>query len=103
MKVDKLYLDASLQLKDVVKQTSIPQKTISAVLNQHLNSSFNEYVNNFRIEEFKKKLLSDNLENFTITAIAFECGFNSQATFQRVFKANTNQSPSQFRKTHLNT
>ena len=103
MKVDKLYLDTSLQLKDVVKQTSIPQKTISAVLNQHLNSSFNEYVNNFRIEEFKKRLLSDNLENFTITAIAFECGFNSQATFQRVFKANTNQSPSQFRKTNLNT
>ena len=103
MKDDKLYLDASLQLKDVVKQTSIPQKTISAVLNQHLNSSFNEYVNNFRIEEFKKRLLSDNLKNFTITAIAFECGFNSQATFQRVFKANTNQSPSQFRKTHLNT
>jgi AraC-like DNA-binding protein len=103
MKEDKLYLDPSLQLKDIVKQSKIPQKTISAVLNQYLSSSFNEYVNTYRIEEFKKRLLSDHQEKFTITGIAFECGFNSQATFQRAFKANTNQSPSQFRKMHLKT
>ncbi|WP_036841316.1 AraC family transcriptional regulator [Polaribacter sp. Hel_I_88] len=103
MKDDKLYLNGSLQLKDIVKQTNIPQKTISAVLNQHFNSSFNEFVNTYRIEEFKKRLLSDNKEKFTITGIAFECGFNSQATFQRVFKANTKLSPSQFRKMHLKT
>jgi AraC-like DNA-binding protein len=103
MKDDKLYLDPSLQLKDIVKQSNLSQKTISAVLNQHLNSSFNEYVNTFRVEEFKRRLLSGNQEKFTITGIAFECGFNSQATFQRVFKANTNQSPSQFRKMNLKT
>ncbi|AXT21031.1 helix-turn-helix domain-containing protein [Flavobacteriaceae bacterium AU392] len=101
MKKEHLYLNPLLKLSDVVKQTGIPQKTISAILNQYLNKSFNDYVNTYRIEEFKKQLLADNSENFTITGIAFECGFNSQATFQRVFKANTNQSPSQFRKTHL--
>jgi len=100
MKKEQLYLNPLLKLDDVVKQTGIPQKTISAILNQHLNKSFNDYVNSFRIEAFKKRLLTDNSENLTITGMAFECGFNSQATFQRVFKANTNQSPSEFKKAH---
>lgn len=100
MKEEKLYLNPSLKLSDVIKQTNIPQKIISTVLNQHLHKSFNEYVNTYRIEELKSRLLAANAENFTITGIAFECGFNSQATFQRVFKAITNQSPSEFRKAH---
>lgn len=100
MKEEKLFLNPSLKLSDVIKQTNIPQKTISTVLNQHLHKSFNEYVNAYRVEEFKSRLLQENVENFTITGIALECGFNSQATFQRVFKAITNQSPSEFRKAH---
>jgi len=89
MKEEKLYLNPALKLSDVIQQTNIPQKTISTVLNQHVNKSFNEYVNMYRVEALKSRLLQDNIENFTITGIAFECGFNSQATFQRVFKAAT--------------
>jgi len=47
MQKDSLYLNSSLKLNDVVTHTQIPQKTISAVLNQHLNKSFNEYINEY--------------------------------------------------------
>jgi len=57
MQKDSLYLNPSLKLNDVVTHTQIPQKTISAVLNQHLNKSFNEYINEYRIEEVKSKLV----------------------------------------------
>lgn len=100
MKEEKLFLNPSLKLSDVVQQLNIPQKTISYVLNQHLHQSFNEYVNMYRVEAFKSRLLEEEDGNLTITGIAFECGFNSQATFQRVFKAITKQSPSEFRKAH---
>lgn len=100
MKEDLLFLNPKLKLDDLVKQVQIPQKTISSVLNQHLGKSFNEFVNTYRIEEFKSRLLNDNSENLTITGIAFECGFNSQATFQRTFKAFTNVSPKEFQQQH---
>jgi len=100
MQEEKLFLNPSLKLSDVIQQIDIPQKIISSVLNQHIHKSFNEYVNTYRVEAFKSRLLADNDENLTITGIAFECGFNSQATFQRVFKSITNQSPSEFRKAH---
>lgn len=100
MTKDHLFLNPSLKLNDVVTHLNIPQKVISAVLNQYLGKSFNEYVNGYRIEEFKTRLLSENSQNLTITGIAFECGFNSQATFQRTFKAFTNLSPKEFQQKH---
>ncbi|MFN7793835.1 MAG: helix-turn-helix domain-containing protein, partial [Cyclobacteriaceae bacterium] len=92
---DRLFLNPELTLSHVVKATGIPQKTISAVLNQHAGKSFNEFVNQYRIEELKKRLLKSQ-SHLTITGIAFECGFNSQATFQRTFKQFTGVSPTEF-------
>ncbi len=103
MQKDKLYLNASLKLNDVVAHTKIPQKTISSVLNQHLNKSFNEFVNEYRIHEVKSKLVSPDFAHLTITGIALESGFNSQATFQRTFKTFMKQSPKVFRLNFMNT
>jgi AraC-like DNA-binding protein len=72
------------------------------VLNQHLQKSFNEYINEHRIAEFKMKFLGLDFDHFTITGLALACGFNSQATFQRAFKESTGLSPSEFRKSKDN-
>ena len=97
MEKDKLYLDPSLNLQVLSKHIVIPSKTISAVLNQHVHKSFNEFVNEYRINDFKGKLQDESNEHLTIAGIAFECGFNSLATFQRAFKQATGVSPSEFR------
>jgi AraC-like DNA-binding protein len=60
--------------------------------------NFNDYVNQFRVGEVKKKLLQAEWAHLTITGIAFESGFNSKASFQRIFKEQTGMSPSEFRK-----
>ena len=96
MQHDRIYLNPELTLNEVVKTTGIPQKTISAVLNQRAGQSFNEFVNEYRVEEVKRRLSGSYPEHLTITGIAFECGFNSQATFQRTFKQFTGVSPTEF-------
>jgi AraC-like DNA-binding protein len=100
---DKLFLNPNLNLNILSEYTSIPQKTISFVLNQTLNKSFSEFVNEYRIEAFKEKILQPETDNLTIAGIALECGFSSQATFQRIFKQSTGVSPSEFRKSALQT
>jgi AraC-like DNA-binding protein len=101
MKEDKLYLRPALNLSMLTEHTGISQKNISAVLNQHLDKSFNEFVNEFRVNAFKEKMQRPEMDNLTMAGIAQECGFNSQATFQRTFKQVTGCSPSEFRKTLL--
>jgi AraC-like DNA-binding protein len=98
MEQEACYLDPALNLTLLSQHMGIAPKTISAVLNQHLHTSLNEYINEYRIREFKKRLLEADLQMLTITGIAFDCGFNSQATFQRAFKQVTGMSPSEYRK-----
>jgi AraC-like DNA-binding protein len=100
---EKLFLNSNLNLNLLSDQTSIPQKTISFVLNQSLNKSFSEFVNEYRIAAFKEKIIQPETDNLTIAGIALECGFSSQATFQRIFKQSTGISPSEFRKSALQT
>ena len=98
METDELYLNPNLNLNMLAQHTGIVQKIISAVLNQHLHKSFNEFVNEYRVEAFKERVLRPDFDQLTIAGIAMECGFNSQATFQRTFKQITGSSPSAFRK-----
>jgi len=96
MEDEKLWLDPALNLSLLSNHTGIPAKTISAVLNQHLNKSFNEFINAYRIDAIKTRLLSPADKNLTIAGLAYECGFNSQPTFQRAFKSIQGESPSEF-------
>jgi AraC-like DNA-binding protein len=97
MERDELYLNPELNLSLLARHTTIPQKTISAVLNQYQHKSFNEFVNEYRVNAFKQKVCGDDVKHLTIAGIAAECGFNSQATFQRTFKQLTGLSPSEFK------
>jgi AraC-like DNA-binding protein len=96
MATDQLYLDPELTVEKVGRHIGAPAKIISAVLNQHLQKSFNTFVNGYRIAEVKKRLLDPANQSSTLVGIAFDCGFNSQATFQRAFRSETNQSPKEF-------
>nr|WP_255486927.1 helix-turn-helix domain-containing protein [Mucilaginibacter sp. SP1R1] len=81
------------------KHINIPAKTISALLNNHLHQSFNQWVNSYRVAAFKQRLADANSSHLTLAGIALECGFNSQATFQRIFKQFTGKVPSEYRDT----
>lgn len=96
MENEKLYLDPELNLEKVAICTGIPAKTISGTLNQYYQRSFTEFINEYRVREVKEKLLLPKNQFLTISGIALESGFNSQATFQRVFKNSTGVSPREY-------
>jgi AraC-like DNA-binding protein len=53
-------------------------------------------VNDYRLSEFKKRVGNKAFKHMTISGIALECGFNSQATFQRAFKQSMGISPTEY-------
>lgn len=98
MQDDKLYLNLNCNLTILSQHSGIAQKVISAVLNQHEHKSFSEFINGYRVAACKERILQPENNHLTIAGIALECGFNSQATFQRTFKELTGMAPSEFRK-----
>ncbi|QMW01724.1 helix-turn-helix domain-containing protein [Spirosoma foliorum] len=98
MEQEKLFLDTDLTVDKLGQHLRLPPKLISAVLNQHLHKNFNGFINDYRVDEVKRRLVDPAYEHLTLTGIAFDCGFNSQATFQRTFKQSTGVSPGEYLK-----
>jgi AraC-like DNA-binding protein len=101
MEEERLYLDPELNLSKLASHTGISSKIISAILNQHHQTSFNDFINGYRVREVSKLMVSPGSQQYTISGIAFEAGFNSQATFQRAFKKQTGMSPREFMNNRL--
>lgn len=93
---DKIFLNPDLNLSQLAKRVGVAPKTLSAVLNQHLGKSFNEYINEYRVREVQGRLLGGDGRDLTIAGLAYEAGFNSLQTFQRAFKSISGVTPSEF-------
>ncbi len=93
----KPYLESELSLYQLANELNVSTHYLSNILNNYIRKNFYEFINQYRVAEFKEKIIS-NSKNYTILAIALDCGFNSKATFNRIFKNYTGYTPSQFQK-----
>ena len=93
MNHDMRYLDTSLSLRILAEEADVHPNKLSWMLNDRIGMSFNDYVNSFRLECFKKKVLDPVNKNYTLLGLAFESGFNSKSTFNDYFKKKTGLTP----------
>lgn len=93
---EKIFLDPELNLNQLSDKLSMNRGAVSETINTGFQMNFNDFVNHFRIEEFKKRLQAGDHEQFSLVGLAFECGFNSKATFNRVFKKAVKLTPTQY-------
>jgi AraC-like DNA-binding protein len=98
MRSEKPYLNPQLTLNELSKKLGVNAAVLSYVINSGFNKNFNDFVNEFRIDEVKGKLQNGAADNLTLLAVAFDCGFNSKATFNRAFKKFTGTSPKEFQE-----
>ncbi|WP_296351054.1 AraC family transcriptional regulator [Winogradskyella sp.] len=102
MEVEKVYLNPELNLSDLAKMANMSRAQLSEIVNSAFDKNFNDFVNTYRVNAFKNMLKEDKHKQLSLLGIAQECGFNSKATFNRVFKKLTNYSPTEYLKTQLN-
>ncbi len=98
MKEEKPYLDPNISAAALAEALDIPLKHLSQVINQQLNRNFKHFVNEYRIQEAKIRLLDPREQDFVLLKIALDVGFNSKSAFNAAFKKFTGTSPSQYRK-----
>lgn len=94
----KAYCRPDLNIKDVASEIGTNQNYLSVYLNNHLNMTFQTWLNTLRIEESKKILLMP--EKKSLEAVGIEVGIPESYNFSRWFKNITGMTPFQYRKTY---
>ena len=94
----KAYENVNLTLNQLAKELQISSGYLSQIIKENEQKTFFEFINTFRVNAVKQKLLDSNYKDYTIMGIAFESGFNSKSTFNSVFKKIAKETPSAFKK-----
>jgi len=97
MDSNKPYLKSDLKISELADSLAVPYYQLSQLINDEFLVNFYDFINKYRVEEAKRLLIEDT-NNYKILAIAYEVGFNSKATFNRVFKKFTDLTPSDFKE-----
>ena len=99
MEKEKPFLMPELTRSKLAEMSSIKPETISETINTRLNKNFFDYINHYRIEEFKRIARQKENSHLNIMGLAYNSGFNSKAAFYRAFKKFENRSPSEYLET----
>ena len=93
---EKPYVQSRLSLQDLAQALDMPVRHLSQVINEHLDQTFYDFVNRYRVEEFKKRIVDPRYKNYTVLSIALDCGFNSKSSFNRIFKKVEGCTPTEY-------
>lgn len=93
---EALYRKSDLSITDLASRLNIHPNYLSQVINEKEGKNFYDFINTYRIEEFKRLIAQPKNQQLTLLSVAFDCGFNSKSSFNRFFKKATGKTPSEY-------
>jgi AraC-like DNA-binding protein len=101
MTTQKPYINSKLNLVELSHHLKLPPYLLSKIINVGFKKNFFDFVNGYRVDEFKRRVEDAQFRHYSLLSIAFEVGFNSKTAFNRSFKKITNQTPSSYFKNRI--
>ena len=98
MRKAKPYRNPDLKIADLATMTGVTSHALSYFFNQYLKKNYYDYINEYRVEEFKRLIVDEQYAKYTLEALAEVCGFSSRASFFRYFKKVAGITPSEYIK-----
>ena len=98
LKEENLYQDSGLTIAKLANHLCLPINSLSILINESLQTNFNDLINHHRVMAFKNRVLEPDSHKYSIVGLSQEVGFSSKASFYRAFKKETGMTPSDFIK-----
>lgn len=96
MDASQPFLQAELNMSELAKMLKTNPGLLSRVINEGMGQNFNDFVNEYRVRAVIAKMNEGKHIAQTLLGIAYDCGFNSKATFNRSFKKITGLAPKDY-------
>ncbi|NND63128.1 MAG: AraC family transcriptional regulator [Flavobacteriaceae bacterium] len=96
---EKEFLTSELSLQLLAKKIHTNSNYLSRVINLKMGKNFSQYIHDLRIEYSMRELLAQKkYRNYTIKAIAEDCGYTNAESFSRAFYKKNGIYPSYYIK-----
>lgn len=95
MEREHAYRKPNLRVADVAAAIGCSSNKLSQMFSLYAEVSFNDFVNDYRIREFKQKILSQDYAHLSMLAVAESCGFK-KTTFYAAFNKKENSTPAEW-------
>ncbi|MCJ8208563.1 ABC transporter permease [Mucilaginibacter sp. RS28] len=95
---NRFYEDPDLTLTTLAVKLIMHPHDLSRIINLGLEKNFSDFINEFRVREIARKMRDPAFDRIKLLGIAYESGFNSQRTFNRVFKEMTGKTPAEYKR-----
>lgn len=94
----KPYTNPDLKIADLASIMGVSSNTLSYLFNQYLKQNYYNYINDYRIAEFKRLVSKGEHAKYTLNALMESCGFSSRTSFFRYFKKANGITPAEYIK-----
>lgn len=96
---DGFYRTPGLTITGLADHLGTPEHRLRALINQRLGyRNFSAFLNRYRISEAREILADRARVDLPVLTIAMDLGYNSLPTFNRAFRSETGQTPTDFRR-----
>lgn len=102
MKDQKAYLDPDLKLESIARELKVSPSDISKSIKINFNCNVREWINEYRYRHFLNQLENGTAKGENLLTLAFDAGFNSKASFNRVIKKMSGLTPKDLMKNTIN-
>lgn len=94
---ERVYTDIDFKMKDLADVLHLSTPKLSQVFNIYLNEKYYDFINRYRLDEFKRLIEAGEYKRFTITALSEQCGFK-KSNFFSTFRKIEGMTPAEYLK-----
>jgi len=83
----RCFTKVDLKMSDLAEVLGISSSKLSQVFSLYVKENYYEFINRYRLEEFKRLIAEGEYKRYTLTALSEKCGFKKSSffsTFRRV-------------------
>ncbi len=99
----KPFLDKDLTIEKLAGMLNLNGKYLSQIINEHFGENFSNFINELRIKEARRILISTEYAHLSLEAIGEMVGFHSKPSFNTAFKKYTGITPSFYKNNATQT
>lgn len=93
----RCFTNPELKMSDLAEVLGVSSSKLSQVFNLYIKENYYEFINQYRLDEFKRLIDEGEYKRYTLTALSEKCGFKKSSFFS-TFRRVEGMTPTEYMK-----